>query len=68
MIKAAEFARSLGTSENTPLKLEHLWVVYPGNQEYPLDEKISVIPVSSLPILTEKVRKGAKTTRNRKIR
>jgi hypothetical protein len=27
------------------LKLEHLWVVYPGHQEYPLDEKISVVPL-----------------------
>jgi predicted AAA+ superfamily ATPase len=40
------------------LNLEHLWVVYPGNQDYPLEDKISVTPVSSLPILTEKVRKG----------
>ena len=44
------------------LNLEHLWVLYPGNQEYPLEEKISVTPVSSLPILTEKIRKGPKTT------
>lgn len=29
------------------LKLEHLWVVYPGHQEYPLDEKISVVPLSN---------------------
>jgi predicted AAA+ superfamily ATPase len=43
------------------LNLEHLWVLYPGNQDYPLEEKISVTPVSSLPILIEKVRKGAKT-------
>jgi hypothetical protein len=42
------------------LYLEHVWVLYPGNQEYPLDGKISVIPAASLPILTEKVRKGAK--------
>jgi len=46
------------------LNLEHLWVLYPGNQEYLLEEKISVLPVSSLPILTEKVWKGAKTYRN----
>lgn len=53
------------------LKLEHLWVVYPGSQEYPLDEKISVIPInslSSLPILKEKVQKGAKPVRNHRIR
>ena len=44
------------------LNLEHLWVLYPGNQDYSLEEKISVTPVSSLSILTEKVRKGVKTT------
>ena len=31
------------------LSLEHLWVVYPGHQEYPLDDKISVIPITSVP-------------------
>ena len=31
------------------LGLEHLWVIYPGHQEYPLDDKISVIPMASLP-------------------
>ena len=50
------------------LNLEHLWVVYPGNQEYPLEKKISVIPASSLPILSEKVRKGVKTYRNQRSR
>lgn len=33
------------------LKLEHLWVIYPGNQEYELDENITVIPVKSIPHL-----------------
>ena len=27
------------------LGLEHLWVVYPGSQEYAIDAKISVIPL-----------------------
>ena len=31
------------------LSLEHLWVVYPGDQEYALDDKISVIPLASIP-------------------
>ncbi len=30
------------------LALEHLWVVYPGNQEYALDKKITVVPLDSL--------------------
>jgi len=33
------------------LSLEHLWVVYPGNQEYALSDKISVIPLDSIPRL-----------------
>lgn len=43
------------------LKLEHLWVIYPGNQEYPLDKKISVIPIKSLPGFAEKIREKTKT-------
>jgi predicted AAA+ superfamily ATPase len=38
------------------LALEHLWVIYPGNQEYEIDNKISVIPIeniSGLPILID---------------
>ena len=31
------------------LQLEHLWVVYPGNEEYELDEAISVLPVWMIP-------------------
>jgi uncharacterized protein len=31
------------------LSLEHLWVLYPGHQEYPLHDKISVIPISAVP-------------------
>ncbi len=30
------------------LSLEHLWVVYPGKEEYELDDTISVIPVSAI--------------------
>ncbi len=31
------------------LRLEHLWVVYPGDQPYVLDERLSLIPVHQLP-------------------
>lgn len=31
------------------LGLAHLWVVYPGSEAYQLDDRISVLPVSSLP-------------------
>jgi len=42
------------------LNLEHLWVIYPGSQEYDLDAKITVIPASSIPLLVEKILKIAK--------
>ena len=29
------------------LSLEHLWVIYPGQQEYPLNDKISVVPLDA---------------------
>ncbi len=30
------------------LELEHLWVVYPGHEAYPLDDRISVLPVADV--------------------
>ena len=30
------------------LGLEHLWVVYPGSLEFPLDEKITAVPLSNV--------------------
>ena len=36
------------------LELEHLWVVYPGNEAYPLDDRISVLPVADIPALAER--------------
>ena len=33
------------------LELEHLWVVYPGHQAYPLDDRISVLPVGGVQAL-----------------
>jgi predicted AAA+ superfamily ATPase len=37
------------------LGLEHLWVVYPGRQEYAIDAKISVIPLDVIPRLAASV-------------
>lgn len=34
------------------LGLEHLWVVYPGRNEYDIDKNISAIPVESIPHLS----------------
>ncbi len=39
--------RSMNTAIQD-LGLEHLWVVYPGHQEYILDAKISVIPLKAV--------------------
>lgn len=30
------------------LKLEHLWIVYPGNTQYPVHEKITVLPIKNI--------------------
>lgn len=38
------------------LALEHLWVVYPGQQEYALDERITVLPLDALPRLAATLR------------
>jgi hypothetical protein len=40
------------------LQLDRLWVVYPGDQEYSLDDKITVLPANSIPDLRELFHKG----------
>jgi hypothetical protein len=35
------------------LGLEHLWVVYPGDQKYSLDDKITVIPLEEITQLAD---------------
>lgn len=35
-------------SASADLELEHLWVVYPGNQEYALDKRITTLPVADI--------------------
>jgi hypothetical protein len=56
-----KYADAPGTSRSMhialdDLALEHLWVVYPGRQEYALDSRISVLPVDSLPRLAAALR------------
>jgi hypothetical protein len=56
-----KYADAPGTSRSmhvalNDLSLEHLWVVYPGHQEYALDSRISVIPIDSLPRLATALR------------
>lgn len=38
------------------LKLEQLWVVYPGDQDYQLDDKIAALPITSLPSQLELIK------------
>ncbi|MDY6954988.1 MAG: ATP-binding protein [Thermodesulfobacteriota bacterium] len=35
------------------LHLEHLWVIYPGREPYALDDRITVIPMDTIPRLAE---------------
>jgi len=56
---APDRTRSM-TAAIQDLNLKHLWVVYPGNHEYSLDPVVSVIPAVSIPLLSEKIRKGSK--------
>jgi len=49
-----KYADAPGTSRSMhvaieDLGLEHLWVVYPGHQEYALDEKITALPIAAVP-------------------
>ena len=49
-----KFADAPGTTKSmrvalTDLKLEKLWVVYPGNRGFALDDKIEAVPLSELP-------------------
>jgi len=37
------------------LKLEYLWIVYPGEQEYSVDEKITVCPLREIAGLPSKL-------------
>ena len=39
--------RSIHSALET-LKLEHVWIVYPGNTQYPVHEKITVIPLKDI--------------------
>ena len=41
------------------LELEHLWVVYPGHEAYPLDDRISVLPIAGVPALARSLGVGA---------
>jgi len=45
--EAPKITKSMHTSLSE-LKLEHLWVIYPGKETYPAHEQITVLPVSQI--------------------
>ena len=49
--------RSMRVSLND-LELAHLWVVYPGDEAYPLDDRISVLPIAGVPELARSLGVG----------
>ena len=49
--EAPKVTRSMRIAVET-LDLEHLWVVYPGTNTYPADEKISMLPLSAITSLS----------------
>ena len=34
------------------LRLKHLWVIYPGDETYALDERITALPIQDVPDLS----------------
>ena len=48
---APKITRSMQTSMND-LKLDALWIVYPGNREYDLSEQVTVRPLSTIQSVT----------------
>lgn len=39
------------------LSLDHLWIIYPGNETYPVTEKITALPLKNLESLQSQIRK-----------
>jgi hypothetical protein len=45
--EAPKISKSMRIAQ-ADLSLDHLWIVYPGKESYPVDEKISVIPLGQI--------------------
>jgi hypothetical protein len=41
-------------SSTEDLGLEHLWVIYPGDREYSIGDRVSVLPLADFPGLARK--------------
>ena len=51
---APEATKSMHTALKD-LRLDHLWVIYPGKESYPLADRLSVLPITEVPTLTVKL-------------
>jgi len=40
---------------SSELSLEHLWIVYPGNEIYPVMKNITALPLKNLETIQEKI-------------
>jgi len=47
--------KSMQTAMET-LNLDHLWIIYPGLQNYPVHDKISILPVRDIPVIRDQLR------------
>ncbi len=52
------FEEASGCAPSADLGLAKLFVVYPGSESYPLDERIDVLPVTEVPRVRERLHDG----------
>ena len=53
--EAPKVTKSMHTASEV-LKLNHLWLIYPGQYAYPIDEKISALPLKDIGGLSKQIR------------
>jgi predicted AAA+ superfamily ATPase len=53
--EAPKVTKSMHTALEV-LKLNHLWLIYPGRHVYPIDEKISALPLKDIASLSKQIR------------
>jgi predicted AAA+ superfamily ATPase len=53
--EAPKVTKSMHTALEV-LKLNHLWLIYPGQHAYPVDEKISALPLKDIGSLSKEMR------------
>ena len=55
--EAPAVTKSMRTALET-LNLDHLWIIYPGQQSYPAHDKISILPVRDLAAIRDQLRQN----------